>query len=474
MSTKEMLKKYLVDNEVFDNSYIHPLVNRAVQCITGDTIPYRLKLSIAVSELVTLTSHLRKNIELHDKTLVPCNAIVFGLAGSGVSKDSSLNQVRKALDVSYEKLETYRRELAKHNAEQAAILDGKEPSEWQQYYVKPRELASGLGTVEGLVQHFSELETGEVGSGSLQSSEIGQELLSNSNMADIIKTISIAYDLGKIPAKVIKSNDNQTCSIRCLPISALFFGSQDAILYDNTVKAKFKMAFNTQLARRSIFSFTPEVIKPRQFSSPEELFEFREKERANTVEAQATLRVALSDIVDTTTQEPLVISKEAQMLFDVYKEYNSLEADDLSAQYPITKLARRHQQWKALKLSGNYAILDGSTIIEAKHYVMAINTIEIFAEDLASFERELVKEPYEIFSEFCQYNADNGEYKISLHQLRKLGYIPMSGNPEAKMKELVHLASSYDKTGVYTVCPEGICYEQLADTSVCGVSFLIF
>jgi hypothetical protein len=48
----------------------------------------------------------------------------------------------------------------------------------------------------------------------------------------------------------------------------------------------------------------------------------------------------------------------------------------------------------------------------------------------------------------------------------------MSGNPQAKMKELVHLASSYDTEGIYTVCTEGICYEHVEKTDIIGISYL--
>ena len=40
------------------------------------------------------------------------------------------------------------------------------------------------------------------------------------------------------------------------------------------------------------------------------------------------------------------------------------------------------------------------------------------------------------------------------------------------MKELIQLATSYDKTGIYTVCDEGICYESIQLTNVSGVSFV--
>ena len=470
-TTLDMLEEYLREKGAFTNE-IHPLVVQTLNVISGE-IPFRLKLAISLNELAVLTSHLRKNIELHDGTIVPCNMITFALAKSGVSKDSSMNMVRKALNPGYVIINDYRKQFAQHRAEQRAILDGKPKEDWLSYYEKPRDLQAGLGTVEGLIQHFAELEKGDAGAGYISSSEIGTELLTNGNMTDIIKTISIAYDLGKIPAKIIKNADSQTESIQSLPISALFFGSEDAILYDNSVKAKFRTIFTTQFARRSIFSFTPEIIPPIQFKTIQELQNYRDSERESTMKAQAEVKEIIIGIVEgTDSSEPLKLTPEAQTMFDVYKEYNQLIADSMKAQYPITKLARRHKQWLTLKLSGNLAILDNEEQITEKHYVQALNIVEHFSEDLQKFETELIKEPYEIFAEFCKHNAENGKLTITTHTLRKLGYIPTTGNAKSRIEELVHLVSSYDQEAIYTACDEGICYEEQVKTDVAGLSYL--
>jgi len=470
-TTKDMLHTYLKENGVFVNE-IHPLVTKAINTISGE-VPYRLKLSIALSELITLTSHLRKPIVLHDGTIVPCNAITFALARSGVAKDSSMNMVRKALKSGYNIIDQYRRDLARHNAEKAAILDGKTKEDWMNYYSKPRDLQAGLGTVEGIIQHFADLEQGEVGAGFISSSEIGTDLQTNGSMSDIIKTLAVGYDLGKIPAKIIKSTDSQTASIDGLPMNALFFGSEDAILFNNAIKALFKQIFGTQLARRCIFGFTPEIVAPINFKSVEELNDYKDRERKTTLEAQEAMLQDIVKIVETTDRDPLSLSTEAQTLFDVYKEHNNLVANDMKSQYPITKLSRRHKQWLALKLSGNYAILDGNSEVTKENYVMAVNTIEMFADDLMNFEKELVKEPYELFAEFCHHEAEDGKFNIGLHELRKLGYIPMTGAAKGKIEELVHLASSYDTEGIYTACVQnGICYEEIIRTDVAGLSYL--
>ena len=470
MSTKSMLKAYIVERGGFTKE-IHPMVESTLKVISGE-VPERLKMSITLSELITFTSHLRKNIILHDGTEVPCNAIVFALSGSGTAKDSSMNMVRKALSPGYKIIDKIRKEGAKERAEKQALLDGKPKAAWLDYYEKPKDLAAGLGTVEGLVKHFHSLEAGRLGAGSINSSEIGNELMSNKEMTEIVKTISIAYDLGKIPAKIIKSSENQTDAINCLPVNALFFGSESAILHNTAIKEKFKTMATTQLGRRTIFSFTPEDLSPPQFKTPEEVFEYREAERHRTIEAQELIADTIVKITTTTDKDPLVISEEAQKLFDVYKEFNALESLTISSQYPISKLARKHKQWLALKLSGNYAILSGNTKITEENYIQALNTIELFSEDLMNFETELVKEPYEVFAEFCKHNAEDGKFTVSLHVLRKLGYIPMTGTAKSKVEELVHLVSSYDNDAIYTACAEGICYEEQIKTEVIGISYL--
>lgn len=277
MDNKKIFQDFLDERTSKVDSYPE-IVKKGMDTIQGD-IPFKLKLSITLSELVTFSSHLRKPIELHDGTKVPTNAIVFALSGSGTSKDKSLNAVRKSLSYAYQHIEDERKEFAQKKAENAAKLAGDDPENWQIYYKAPKPLQSGLGTVEGLMHHFADISSNPTGAGSIMSSEIGSELQNNGAMADIIKVISVAYDLGNIPPKIVKSQDNQTAAIKELPVNALFFGAQEGILFDNQIKSKFKMVFNTQLARRSLFSFTPDAPERLAITSVDELYKFREAER---------------------------------------------------------------------------------------------------------------------------------------------------------------------------------------------------
>lgn len=448
-------------------------VTKGINTIAGD-VPFKLKLAITLSELITFTSHLRKPIILFDGTLVPTNAIVFALSASGTSKDKSLNAIRKSLSTAYEKLESKRIEYAEDKARTVAAANGDTRENWQKYYFAPKPLQAGLGTVEGLLHHFADISANPLGAGSILSTEIGSDIQMNGSMPDIIKTIAVAYDLGNVPAKIVKSSENQTSTIKSLPINALLFGSQEALLFNNDIKAKFKLMFNTQLARRSIFAFTPEVVPRVSVKSVEALYELREQERSRVVTAQKDLNDYTSELVETTNQEPLIVTEDANKLFDVYMEFNSITADKLSGKYPISKLSRRHKQWLALKLAGNYATLAGSEAVTEELYAFAINTIEYLSEDLQNFEVELVKEPYEQLADLCSTKAENGKFIMSLHDLRKMGYISGNGSSKNKIQDLATLVNSYDQGAMYTANPDSIGYQETVKTDVVGFSYIIF
>lgn len=472
MKTETLLHNYITNRTKNLGPYPE-VVETGINTISGE-VPFKLKLAITLSELISFTSHLRKPIELYDGTLVPTNAIVFALSASGTSKDKSLNTLRKSLSTGYEQLEDTRKEYAREKAEKVAILEGESAHDWQKYYVAPKPLQAGLGTVEGLMHHFADIAQNPMGAGSIMSSEIGSELQTNGSITDIIKVIAVAYDLGNIPPKIVKSSENQTSSVKGLPVNALFFGSQEAILYNNDIKNKFRLVFNTQLARRSIFTFTPEVPQRLEIKSIDDLYIQKEAERQRVLKAQTKLNSLTADLVNETSQTPLKITEEANKLFDVYLEYNSILSDDQSSKYPISKLSRKHKQWLALKLAGNYAILNNESEITEECYAYAINTVEFLSPDMQEFEKELIKEPYEQLSDMCQFKAENGEFFLSLHDLRKLSYISGAGSSRSKVEEIATLANSYDENGSYSIVEGGIQYKELVKTDIVGVSYRIF
>ncbi|MFA7029627.1 MAG: hypothetical protein WC179_05090 [Candidatus Cloacimonadaceae bacterium] len=473
----ELLKEDLQKNNVFSGE-LPPIVRKVVDSINAPQIPYRFKLTIAVSELILFVSHLRRNILHWNGSSIPINAISFVIAGSGSGKDSSVSAARKCFSEGYKIIDTKRKAIATQNAIKSAMLAGKpDPEEYNTYkefYTAPNPLFVAPSTAEGFIQHLNDLDSAGIGAGYTQSGEFGAELVSGGLIVDNIKLLAEIYDEGTKEVKVLKSRENQSKEIKGLPVSALYMGSQDNLLYDESIKRVFRREFSTKLARRSFFTFTPKMEDPREYSSVIDMIEAEARDEDTATKARLEVQSIIKDIATEAVKgagQPLKVSEEVRSLFVKYKRYNEEFSHTMNPQYPISKIVRMHMQWKAFKVAGALAILRGSNTIEIKDYISAISYCESISSDMETFEAELVKEPYEIFVDFMKSIAIDGKASIGLHKLRKLGYIPTTGIPTTKMKELIHLASSYDKSGLYTIAEDSVCYEAIIPTDIIGASY---
>lgn len=445
-----------------------PIVKLVSQAIPINTIPDRMKLIISISEIVSFASQFRRNIWHWDGFELPINATSFVIAGSGDGKDSAVKAVRRCFAIANDHINEERKSLAKKQAISAASEAGETPpyeyENYKKFYTPPPPILIAPTTPQGLIQHLNDIADIPLGAGSMYAGELGDELATNANMLEIVKIIAEVYDTGDKESVYTKGKEFRSKEIVAMALNALFVGSPKYILYDYAVKKKFLIAFESKLARRSFFCYVPKTLPKDDNIS---LLEMKRLERELSVKAN-TFKEQISDGAKLVANyhmkkqnELIQISDDVQDLFNLYKIYNDRLADTISHKFPLSKLVRKHLQWKSLKLAGALAILDESDTIEVEHYVSAIRFCEQLDSDMMLFEQDLVKEQYEIFSDFMQANATNGKMFLTLHELKKSGYLPTQGSPLSKMKELTHLASSYDPDGIYTYDNDGVYYEQI-------------
>jgi len=430
--------------------------------------------------MTLFASQFSRHIELTDKTLIPVNAITFVLASSGFNKDRSANGMRKCFSEGYTLINEKRKNLAIQKAIQLATLDGKcnNPNDitcWKQFYEDPTPLFIATSTEEGLISHINELEEDELGAASIYVGELGSELQSNPNIINNIRLYSELYDLGFKEVKKIKSKEFQAKSINCIAANGLFIGSHDNILYDDTVKNKFKLEFTTKLARRSFFTFTPDIPEPLTFDSMDKLLAHDLSEESLAFNSRNKVNELAKDVathnLGIVLRTPIKETPEVTQLFLAYKRYNEILANNLNPLYPITKLVRKHAQWRALKLAGAFAIMAKHNEIQPEDFGHAITYIELISNDMIRFEEEFRKEAYEQFIDYMNFISIDNKSSVSIHTLRKMGYIPTSGASDSRIKELVRLASSLNNEGIYTIADNGIDFERQIKTDVVGMSF---
>lgn len=474
----EKLKQELEKKDIFSKK-VPKFLQDLAKTIPNTRVNDRMKLTIAVSELILYMSQFRRNIKIWNNSLIPINAITFCITGSGVGKDSSINAMRKNYRLGYEHINAIREEKAvlkaieQAKAKKLAKADSIET--YSKFLKKPIPLFTAPSTVEGYIAYLNSIDSDGIGAGFITSSEFGSELLTSPVIISNLQLLSEMYDEGKKEVKVIKNQEQQSEEIKNLPVSALFVGSPDNILYDNDVKRKFKIEFSSKLARRSFFNYNATTPEQKEYTSISDMVkeEIALEDTAREViysYEQIFLNIAQHQLEK--NSEPLTISNEARILFTLYKRYNLEASDKIKRQYPISKIVRAHMQWKALKLSGAIAMFKEHNTITEEDYKEAIRFCEMLDEDMVNFEIELVKEPYELFVSLVQQLLEDNKCFVSIHLLKKLGYIQGSNNILSKLKELATLAGSYDESGVYKAVENGIEYSKIIKTNALGVSYV--
>lgn len=473
----DLLKKEL-DSQHALSGDLPIIIDKICEAIPSQTVPQRMKQTIAVSEMILFASQFRRSIHHWDGTLVPINAISFVITGSGVGKDSSVNAVRKCFKTGYNLINDKRKHAAKKNAMDEARAAGEADftsfEGYKDYYRAPNPLFAAPSTVEGFIQHLNDLEDEGIGAGYMYSGEIGAELAQNALMSENIKILSELYDLGNKEVKMIKARENQSKEIKGLPVSSLFVGSPANILYDEGIKKRFTVEFSSKLARRSFFAFCPEVLEEPQYETISEMLMAEEQREEESYQVREKIAGGVATLATSNLEKigkPFEVDDEVRHLFTIYKRYNSEVAEEIPNLFPMSKLVRRHLQWKAFKLAGAIAMFNQHETITGEDYKQAMRFCELLDKDLMAFEAELVKEPYEVFADYAQAIATHGESEISLHNLRKMKYIPMNGDSTKKMKELCHLANAYDKDGIYTVHETSISYKKIVKLDKINISF---
>lgn len=456
-----------------------PILANLIKVIPNEALPDRLKAVMALSEVSTFASQFRRNMWHWEGFELPVNSVAVAIAGSGEGKDSSVKALRRTFSTSYELIDNKRKAQAKSKAIAAAEADGEADASsyevYRDYYNEPAPIYIAPTTPQGFIQHINDISDLTIGAGTTYSGEFGDELASNPNMLEVLKTIAETYDTGDKEVVYTKGKEFRSKEIVATPISALLISSPKYIVYDEATKRKFLMVFGTKLARRCFFTYTSHSKSPYKGLSIDERITREENAKAQALIQREALASDLIKITQHNLQKGnqlLQVDPELFRLFTIYKLYNEAVGETIDSKYPLSRLVREHLQWKALKLAGAFAIVKCHDIVEIEDYIDAINTCELLDKDMAIFEAELVKEPYEAFASYMQSIATTGKSELGLHDLRKMKYIPMSGNPIQKMKELVHLAAAYDKDAVYAVVGDKIQYDKIVKTDILSISYV--
>ncbi len=408
-------------------------------------IPLSMASLVANYQMANFASQFQFKMNL-DGSKIPTNIVGFVLATSGLGKDSTVSAMEEAMAMGYMVIEQEREKKNRESAINKAEQEDGDGVGWQRFYKQPLPLTNAISTVEGLTSRLNQFSRDGIGMPSVYVGELGSELGSNVNMADNIRLISELFDVGNKKSKAIKDSERQDAEVKGMGMNALFVGSEDNIILDKGISQKFKTEFVTKLARRSMFVYpSKEEFEScvAEYSNYETMVKTQEQFELLAREGKAYINSATNDIARTLLDRDsrlLDIADDALTAYKDYKLYTTNLGAGMSFIHKSVQLELTHRSWKMLKLAGVYAIWDMSDEVTVEHITDAIYFVEKIGKYLELYEEYASKESYELLIDFFSHNTD---VSLTLHDLKKRGFINGTTGIESRLKELVRLADSF-------------------------------
>ncbi len=466
---KEALNKEGVFKE-HENKLIHNLTN-----VIQTKLEQRMKLQLAVHNLVFYISQFRPNV-VYIGQAIPINSIAFLFSQSGTGKDTSINQIKRVFESSFDLIEDRRMQLNTIRANKLLEANINSKATLEDYMLRLPELNVGVSTDEGLILSIAEAQKISLGSLNINTNEFIADMSNRSQLLlPLLTTLAETYDLGNKQSKNLKDKSKEVKSLNNVFLNALFTSSFN--LFDNTkIRYVISNEFKSRFARRASITFNN--IKPILVTTNDLSEWLLQKKKANRVYLDSTQK--LSDYFEDMTKHLLdatnnivMLDDKAEEIYLIYQQYCLQLGQSLSSlENAMTSLNVTNRYFQALKLSGALALLDNdSGYIRKQHIVDAINIIEVINNDIEIFESELAKLEYEVLIDHCRelFNQQKSKVTLSLHVLTKYGFVKDS----SQIPELLKQCNSKETEGMFISDKASNCisYEKLESTDTYTITY---
>jgi hypothetical protein len=393
-----------------------------------------------------LASFMRCDIQTKDRGVIPVNMYALNLATSGYGKGLSTNVMEEQVISLFR--ERFLEEtlpaitavslpnLACKRASKKGLQDPdseilKTEKEFENAGTMVFSFDSATPAAVKQLRH--KLLMAGAGSLNLEIDEIGSNLLGN---ADVLNTFLELYDVGRIKQKLTKNTVENTRAEEIdgrTPTNAMLYGTPAKLFDGSRTEAELNTFLDIGYGRRCFFGYTKENKKKAKLTAQEVL-----DLMTNTTTDQFLTDLAqqLYDLADMMHfNKKLLVDKNVTLLYIEYKLYCEALAENLPEHDEIRKAEISHRYFKALKLAGAYAFIDGMPEITEDHLYAAIKLAE---ESGKSFEQMMSRDrPYVKLAKYvASVNQD-------LTQADLVEDLPYYRGSAAQKSELMSLAIAY-------------------------------
>ena len=346
-----------------------------------------------------VASMMRCNIKSHDRGIIPVNMYAINLSPSGSGKgfstniieDHVINQFRTIfLDSSLELIseDSLSRLAMERCTKKNTVYDTERllvQKEYENLGSFPFSFDSGTPAAVKQVRHKALMS----GAGSLnfEMDEIGSNLLGN---IEVLTTYLELYDVGKVKPKLTKNTAdnkrNEDINGRT-PTNMMLFGTPINLLDGGKVEEEFDDMQATGYARRCFFGYIDKAHKNATLSAIQVYDALTSTKDSTFLNDLSDKLGNLADMIN--FKKELTMTKDISIELIEYK----LHCESIAATYGDHEETRKaelsHRYFKALKLAGTYAFIDGSDEITAD---LLYNAIKLVEESGVAFGKVLSRE----------------------------------------------------------------------------------
>jgi hypothetical protein len=429
--------------KTFDEMDYHPVSEDLVQILcdkTQNRNPLFFRVMVAYY-FSMVASMMRCKILTLDRGELPVNMFAINLSTSGSGKGYSTNIIEDmVIDQFRHNFTNFTFEaLAQQNlpviANARAVRKGTDPDDELVRVTKefdsqgPLLFAFDSGTTPAVKQARQKLLMANAGSLNFQMDEMGSNLLSNS---EVLSTFLELYDVGKVKQKLVKNtgeNARHEEIVGRTPTNMMLFGTPSRLLNGGRTEEEFYAMLDEGYARRCFFGYARKHDRITDMT-PQEILD--QRTNTNTDQFIAQLSTRLGQLADMSqVGKTLQIDRDTTLLLIEYQMACEKKAERLAEHDEMRKAELAHRYFKALKLAGAYAFIDGAPEVTETHLYQAIKLAE---ESGKAFDQILTRDrPY---VKLAKYIADVNRDVTQADLVEDLPFYKGNTSQKAEMMQL--------------------------------------
>ena len=389
-----------------DQLTLHPITEKIVDILCKKTqnanpMFFRVLISYHLSKMASM---MRVKLATRDRGTIPINLYAINLAASGLGKNHSTNIIEEQItnqfnsaffeatypvicDENLAKLATKRAYI--RNEDPDVVLPGVQA----EFNLLGKFIPSfDSATTAAVKQMRHKLLMSDIGSMNFEMDEIGSNLLGNS---DVLSSFLELFDVGQIKQKLVKNTKENTRNEEIdgkTPTNLLLFGTPSKLLDGGKTEEEFYSFLDTGYARRCFFGYTRFAHKNEDLT-PEQIYDIlTDNSISQFLKDTSTDFGNLANIIN--YNKTITVSKDVSLLIIEYRLLCEKLAFELPENEEIAKAELSHRYFKALKLAGTYAFVDGHASITEDNFYAAVCMTEKSGEALNQIlkrERNYVK-----------------------------------------------------------------------------------